>query len=285
MPMMPTVFVAALAAALGGVETRELPLKPPRNGGVYVVAHRGAHQGIPENTLAAYRKAIELGCDFVEIDVRTTKDGRFVSVHNSTVDGYVDGVTGRVDEFTLAELKALDIGSRVGPEWKDERIPTFEEILDLCNGKIGIYLDLKEAPVEPLVREIEKRNMQHSVIWYAGSRELKQVKALSPECVIMPDPGPEKNLPPLLKDLEPRVVATVWRHHTKSLVEMCHEAGAIVIVDEGDVDPKRDVTCWQQALAWHSDGVQTDYPAEFIAFLKAREKAAAATPAEGSSIE
>ena len=51
----------------------------PRNGGIYVVAHRGVHEGIPENTLAAYRKAIELGADFVEIDVRETKDGALVS--------------------------------------------------------------------------------------------------------------------------------------------------------------------------------------------------------------
>jgi len=49
------------------------------------------HNGIPENSLAAYQKAIDLGCDFVEIDVRTTKDGRFVSVHNSTIDSYVEG--------------------------------------------------------------------------------------------------------------------------------------------------------------------------------------------------
>jgi len=59
-------------------------LPPPKNGVMYVVAHRGAHKGIPENTLAAYAKAIEFGCDFVEIDVRTTKDGVLVSIHNET---------------------------------------------------------------------------------------------------------------------------------------------------------------------------------------------------------
>ena len=116
----------------------------PKNGDTYVIAHRGTHNGIPENTLAAYEKAIELGCDFVEIDVRKTKDWRIVSVHNSTIDAYVNNASGKVSDFTLAELKALDIGKRVGPEWENERIPTFEEILRLCKGQIGIYLDLKK---------------------------------------------------------------------------------------------------------------------------------------------
>ena len=122
--------------------------------GVYVIAHRGAHVGIPENSLAAYQKAIDLGCDFVEIDVRTTKDGHFVSMHNSTIDEYVNGAKGKVSEHTLAELKLLDIGSRVGSEWKDTRVPTFEEILKLCQGKIGIYLDLKAASIPALVKII-----------------------------------------------------------------------------------------------------------------------------------
>ena len=256
-----------LVGVLCGPDGIDVPLKPPRHGGVYVVAHRGAHQRIPENTLAAYKKAIELGVDFVEIDVRTTKDGKFVSIHNSTVDAYcVDGTTGPVKDFTLAELKALDIGSRVGPEWKEERIPTFEEILDLCKGRCGIYLDLKEGAVEPLIAMIRERGMEHDVLWYAWPGKLRRVRRLCPECVIMPDPGPEKGLERLIEALGPRVVAAVWRHYSKSFVETCHAHGAIVIVDESDP------TCWEQALAWGSDGVQTDHPQEFIEFLEARTR-------------
>jgi glycerophosphoryl diester phosphodiesterase len=119
--------------------------------GVYVIAHRGAHVGIPENTAAAARKAIELGADFIEIDVRTTKDGKIAVVHNATVDAYTENAKGRVKDFTLDELKALDIGTRVGPQWKEERIPTFEELLDICQGKIGVYLDVKDARIEDLL--------------------------------------------------------------------------------------------------------------------------------------
>ena len=237
-------------------------LKPPKHGSVYVVAHRGAHIGIPENSIPAYQKAIDLGCDFVEIDVRTTKDSQFVSIHNSTIDNYVEGKSGKVKDFTLAELQALDIGSRVGEKWKGTQIPTFEEILEICRGKIGIYLDLKQAPVEPLVELVKKYKMQNEVLWYANNNELQRIRELCPECIIMPDPGQEDNLPGLIEQIKPGVIAAVWRHYSKSFVEKCHHAGAIVIVDESNPE------CWDDALKWGSDGIQTDSPAELIKFLE-----------------
>lgn len=245
----------------------EQPLKsdilpPPRNGGIYVVCHRGAHEDRPENTLAAYQRAIDLGADYVEIDTRTTKDGHIVSVHNSTVDAYTEDAKGKVSDFTLAELKALDIGSRVDPKWKDERIPTFEEILKLCKGQIGIYLDLKEADVAVLFQMIKDYDMLQDVIWYCDPHQHRYVKEHGG--ISMPDPGPEENLATLITDYEPKVVASVWRHFSPTFVTTCHEAGAVVIVDESDQ------SCWDDALAWGTDGIQTDHPEEFIAYLKKR---------------
>lgn len=259
MLILMTVTWAAVAEQASSV------LPPPRHGGVYVVAHRGAHEGIPENTLAAYRKAIELGADYVEIDVRETKDGRFVSIHNSTVDGYTKEAKGPVKDFTLAELRALDIGSRVGPQWNEERIPVFEDILDLCKGKIGIYLDLKNAPVEKLIPLIKARGMERDVIWYAGLVEQKQVRDLCPECIPMPDPGPEKMLGKLLERFKPRVVASSWENMSESFIRSCHAAGAIVIMDDDGPD------CWEKALGWGLDGIQTDHPEALIKFIQERK--------------
>ena len=253
--------------------TADSPLPPPKHGGVYVAAHRGAHEGIPENTLAAYRKAIELGADFVEVDLRATKDGHIVSVHNGTVDSYTKDAKGPVKSFTLAELKAMDIGSRIGPEWREERIPTFDEILDLCQGKIGIYLDLKDAPVEPLVAMIRARDMERSVLWYAGAGPMRLLQQQCPECIPMPDPGVEKLLPHVLEQWRPKVVAAVWKYFSAEFVKTCHAAGAIVIVDEDGPE------CWGQALEWGTDGIQTDHPEALIKLLDARPSAAE-TPVE-----
>ncbi len=243
---------------------RETGMRAPRHGGVYVVAHRGAHEGIPENTISAYRKAIELGCDFVEVDVRATKDGVLVSMHNATVDAYTQDATGTVRDFTLAELKALDIGSRVGPEWREERVPTMEEVFTLCRGKIGVYLDVKEPAVIPALLElVRKHSMEREALWYTGVPQQKQVQEACAECLLMPDPGPEKNLEPMFEKFErvPRIVASVMKYCSKEFVEFAHARGAIVITDEGSRDD------WEQMIAWGMDGIQTDHPADLIAFL------------------
>lgn len=253
---------------------KTLGLRPPRNGGVYVVAHRGAHRGIPENTLAAYQAAIDMGVDFVEVDIRTTKDGKFVSIHNDSVEAYVDGVSGKVKDFTLRELRALDIGIRHGQQWKGTQVPTFEEILDLCQGRCGIYLDLKEASVSPLVEIITKRGMQRDVLWYANDNKLQEVRRRCPTCITMPDPGPMSRLPRMLRQSKPAVVAAVWRFYSKDFVQMCHRAGAMVIVDE------RDSSCWDEAIAWGSDGIQTDDPGGLLKRLRSDRRGVKSSPDE-----
>jgi len=258
------IMLQLLILLLGLAADPAPALPPPKHGGVYVVAHRGVHDGIPENTLAAYSKAIEIGVDYVEIDLRETSDGHIVSVHNATVDAYTTDAKGPVKSFTLSELKAMDIGSRVAPEWKDERIPTFDEILTLCKDRVGIYLDLKDAPVPKLVEIIQAHGMQRQVLWYAGGAQIKQLQEICPDCIPMPDPGPEMLLGYTLKTYTPRVVAATWKNFSQEFVRKCHEAGAIVIVDEDTP------ACWEQAFEWRADGIQTDHPAALVELLKAR---------------
>jgi glycerophosphoryl diester phosphodiesterase len=238
-------------------------LSPPKHGDVYVVAHRGAHIGIPENTLAAYEAAIVMGVDFVEVDLRTTRDGHIVSVHNKDIDSYVtNGEQGLVSEMTLEQLKQLDIGSRISSRWSNERIPAFEEILALCKGRVGIYLDLKDASVDKLVYVVKKWDMAGQVLWYADFDELERIAKLCPECILMPDPGLEENLPKVIERFQSPVIAAVWRYYSQSFAAKCHQADAVVIVDESAP------TCWEDALEWNTDGIQTDHPAQLIAFME-----------------
>ncbi len=264
-----TIFLLSLIS-VGCTSVKYEPVKllpAPRHGGVYVVAHRGAHIGIPENTLAAYEAAIEMGVDFVEVDLRTTRDGSIVSIHNKDIDSYVtNGRHGLISEMTLEQLKQLDIGSRIAPQWSGERIPTFEEILEFCKGRVGIYLDLKDASVDKVISIVNKWGMARQVLWYADFDELERVAELCPECILMPDPGPEENLPEIIERFEPSVIAAVWRHYSQSFAAKCHHAGAIVIVDESGP------ACWQDALTWNTDGIQSDRPAQLIALLERRTK-------------
>jgi len=270
---LPAVIVLLLASAslFAQVNVINSALPKPRHGGVYVIAHRGAHNGIPENSLAAYQKAIDLGCDFVEIDVRTTKDGKFVSVHNSTIDEYVSGKKGKVSDFTLAELRSMDIGSRVGPQWKGTKIPTFEEILRLCKGKIGIYLDLKAAYVPDLINIIRKYGMEKNIVWYISASDMMQIMQVvdnCPDCIPMPDAGPAKNIYAVAKKINLKVLATDMGELNQNFVDMAHAHHALVFTDEKAGTEAE----WKQILSWHTDGIQTNHPAELIEYLEKHGK-------------
>ena len=122
-----------------------------------LIAHRGASGDAPENTLAAYKLALEMGADFVEPDLQMTKDGVLVCLHDTTLERTTDvakvfpdrAVTARgrkswpVVDFTLAEVETLDAGSWKAPKFAGERIPTFQKMIDLVKGKAGIIPETK----------------------------------------------------------------------------------------------------------------------------------------------
>ncbi len=131
-------------------------------GGKVCIAHRGASAYAPEHTLAAYTLALEMGADYVEQDLQLTRDGVLVCMHDTSLERTTDveevypdrfdsaeyersgRKTWQIVDFSLEEIRQLDAGSWFGPEFKDERIPTFQESLDLVMGKAGIYPELKE---------------------------------------------------------------------------------------------------------------------------------------------
>lgn len=130
-----------------------------------LVAHRGASAYAPEHTLAAYRKAIEMGADFVEQDLAVTKDNVLICLHDASLERTtnvedvfptrfttiaIDGQTRKAwvaNDFTLAEIKQLDAGSWFDPKFRDERIVTFDEAVALVKGKAGLFPELKTPEI------------------------------------------------------------------------------------------------------------------------------------------
>lgn len=114
---------------------------------IWVAAHRGWRTKYPENTMEAIKAAVELGVDQVETDIRVTKDGELVLIHDDTVDRTTNG-TGKVNEYTLEELQKLDAGSFLAPKFKDCKIPTFIEFMEYVKQFPALTLDLelKERP-------------------------------------------------------------------------------------------------------------------------------------------
>ena len=130
-----------------------------------LVAHRGASAYAPEHTLAAYKLAIEMGADYVEQDLAVTRDGVLICLHDASLERTtnveelfpdrvstqtIEGRTRRAwlaNDFTLAEIKRLDAGSWFDRKFAGERIPTFDEAIELIRGKAGIFPELKTPEI------------------------------------------------------------------------------------------------------------------------------------------
>ena len=149
-----------------------------------VMAHRGASQEAPENTLAAVRLAIEQGADWVEIDVQETASGAILVIHDSDLMK-VAGVPLKVATAPLEELQAVDIGSWKDPRYADQRIPTLQQVLELARDRIRVNIELKYYGQEQRLEErvasiVEQAGMQDQVVLmslsYPGVRAMRALR-------------------------------------------------------------------------------------------------------------
>ena len=125
--------------------------------GTYITAHRGSSGNAPENTLAALSQAIDDMADFAEIDVQETKDGVVILMHDTSLRRTARS-RARVGDVTYAQLLDMEVGSWFSPHFAGERIPTLEEALKLCKGKINLNIELKvgksSAVNEDLIQKV-----------------------------------------------------------------------------------------------------------------------------------
>jgi glycerophosphoryl diester phosphodiesterase len=165
-----------------------------------VIAHRGHSSGAPEQTLAAFTQAIDLGADMIEADVRRTRDGRLVMCHDALVDRTTNG-SGNVSDHTYAELRALDAGSWFDTRFAGERVPTLAELYDLAVDRgISLCLEVKgETPTErqeiahAVGAEIVRRGrLQHDVLSSFDHGALAEAARAFPGLRTAPDRLPER---------------------------------------------------------------------------------------------
>ncbi len=117
---------------------------------VLVIAHRGAIREAPENTLKSFQKAIAIGSDYIEFDVHLSKDGKIVVIHDERLKR-TTGINGKVRDFTANQLAEMNAG-------EGEHIPTLEEVIQLCKGKIKLQIEIKDAGIATQLIETLSRN-------------------------------------------------------------------------------------------------------------------------------
>lgn len=154
--------------------------------GIRISSHRGNSEVSPENTLPALENAIIARSDYAEIDVRQTKDGELILLHDNNLRRTA-GLNKNIQNLTYKQIKKLDVGSWFGKEFRDTKIPTLKEAFELCKGKIMLNIEMKpnlsnQLSEEKLVELIEKNNYVHQIQLSSWDpRVLMKIKKLNPE--------------------------------------------------------------------------------------------------------
>lgn len=232
------------------------------------VAHRGGiAPGQPENTLETFRRAMAVGAHALEIDLRGTKDGRVVVLHDETLERTTDG-TGPVTARTLAELRRLDAGNGA-------RIPTYEEVLDLVSGTgVQLLLDIKVSPMLDKARVVRLTESRRAVLGViVGVRtldDLRAFRALNPNLRTLgfvPDPDDVDSFLDAGADIIR--LWPEWIDADPRAVQRIHERNRPVWVTAGDMPPEG----LAGLVAVGVNGILTDRPEALGTLLADRETA------------
>ncbi|MFA4819219.1 MAG: glycerophosphodiester phosphodiesterase family protein [Patescibacteria group bacterium] len=221
---------------------------------VKIVGHRGAAGYAPENTLLSFQTAIDIGCDRAEFDVRLSKDGEIVVIHDADVSRVTDG-KGFVYKMTLAELKKLNCS-------QNQKIPTLQEVIDLCKGKIDLQIELKaEGTPQSVNQIILQNNIKKSVVITSFAVDLlKEIKNLNPKFKVglLFKAYPEK-LWRLVNKIPLDFICPRYGITTKEIINQAHKLGKSVYayhVNDKDTGNK--------LIALGVDEIGTDFPKLFI---------------------
>jgi glycerophosphoryl diester phosphodiesterase len=234
-----------------------------------VIAHRGGSDWAPENTLAAFRKSLEFGCDGIELDIQRCATGELVVFHDSDLNRTTNGV-GLVSEVSYQELRRLSAGLWFDEEFRSEYVPLLSEVLDLIDGKVILNIEIKNTPIEfpgieeDLLELLEPYGAKDKIIISSFDHgTLKRLHDLDPsyKLALLADA-----LFVNLADYARGLGATIWHPCIDSLrseaVAEAHASGM-----EVNAWTLNDARKWEFALRVGLDGIVTDDPLGLVNFL------------------
>ncbi len=237
---------------------------------ILIAAHRAMHTRYPENSLAAIQDAIDHGIDIVEIDVRTTRDGKMVLMHDSDIERTTNG-QGKVADLTWQQLQQYRLKTRRN-DTAVYRIPTLREALTLARGKIMVDLDIKGAYVKPLVAMVQHTGTaRQAIFFHSGTAVLDSVLLLDSTLLIMPRAHDTLELHKLLQRYDPPVVHIDDSFFTPDVVAAIRNDGARVWINAlgtPDVLAKAGIkTGYEKLVKKGANILQTDHPALMNRYL------------------
>lgn len=237
----------------------------------WIIAHRGASGHAPENTLAAFERAVELGAGFIETDLHLTRDARFVAIHDATLERTTSG-RGAVQDHTLAELRQFDAGRWFDRQYAGQRIPSLEEILEFSRKHDAVfYFEIKYKAAwgmhHALAAALQSPgNAARSIVISFDAPTLLSLRKL--DASVMMGLLVQEEAPDPVKvalDAGARQICPRWDMLTRKLVDRAHRADLHVVT--WTVNAAEDM---RAAIAAGVDGIMTDFPDRLRATIEDR---------------
>lgn len=264
----------------------------PSSESVLVVSHRADWRNAPENSLQAIRNCIEMGVDMVEIDLCETKDGQLIVMHDRTLNRTTNG-KGLVSNYTLEEIKKLFLKNGAGCKTR-HKVPTFEEVMLLCKGKIMVNIDKGYDYFKDAYKILEKTGTVNQCIM-KSDHTYEKVKEENGEVlnkmVFMPvvnlhKEGAEQIIDSYIKNLHPQAFELVFNNDSPEilrLIKKVKDSGSRIFIntlwpelcgghdDDRAVELKEPEESWGWVIKQGAKFIQTDRPALLLDYLKAKK--------------
>jgi glycerophosphoryl diester phosphodiesterase len=277
--------MAGLSLALGLIPGASAGQAGQEKLSLDVHAHRGGAGLAPENTLAAFRQALELGVDVLEMDLHVTRDGAVVVIHDATIDRTTNG-RGAVSDHTLETLRGYDAGVKFAPQFAGERIPALRQVIELvqASGRATVRLNLetkfakgregKPSDFEERVLAILRETgfVDRTILQSFYHPSLAKMKGLEPRIKLAALLGRDEPRDPvgMMRQLHADYYSPNFQQATPAVIASLHQAGIPVVVwtVNETADAERLLDAGLGRLA--GDGIITNFPDRILDLLRPR---------------
>ena len=238
-----------------------------------IVAHRGKVSGYPENSLSGLAKALTLGVDYIEVDVRTTSDGVPVVLHDGELKRTTH-VRGNVNGYSFSDLEGVPLKKkRKSIRTEDEHIPTLEQMCAMLaahnrsNGKrVNLYVDCKDVPPETLVSILKRYDLDRTAVFYGNDDYLKALRELLPHACIIPALRTVEDLEKKMMDLKPYGFDVAWNVLNEHTVRQIQSKHVTIYTDLLFLRDRR--KNYRKAQRWGITAIQTNRAKKAVHILR-----------------
>ncbi len=223
---------------------------------VEIVCHRGANEYAPENTRAATQLCIDWGMEYVEIDVRTSKDGVMYLLHDSTVNRTTDGGRVRLRDLTSDQIDRLDAGSWFDPKFSGEPVPRLEPFLRWLKGKIKIYFDVKDADLKRLIQMVYDIGLENNCFfWFGNQNHALEFRQLDKKLSLKINARTPEDVHMAKKKFDAQIIETGLDNATPEMIEACRQHDMKLMI----IHMKKDKDAFRKIIALGTDMVNLDH--------------------------